>query len=69
MTQDFLQEYFRKHDALTLYKPDGTPVTICKRYKPVLIDEYRKIIFADCDRLEGFCRRNRINLEQTVIIT
>lgn len=23
--QEFLQEHFRKHDSLTLYKNDGTP--------------------------------------------
>ena len=25
ITKEFLQEHFRKHDAITLYKPDGTP--------------------------------------------
>ena len=35
ITQKFLQEHFRKHDAITLYKPDGTPVTIVKAYEAV----------------------------------
>ena len=28
--KEFLAEHFRKHDSITLYKPDGTPVTFGK---------------------------------------
>ena len=37
VSREFLQEHFRKHDSITLYKPDGTPVTFVKVYEPVLI--------------------------------
>ena len=31
ITKEFLQDYFRKHETLTLYKPDGTPVSFTKQ--------------------------------------
>lgn len=36
VSKEFLQEHFRKHDSITLYKPDGTPVTISKQYSIML---------------------------------
>lgn len=38
--KEFLVEHFRKHDFITLYKQDGTPVTFSKQrlcQKPVPI--------------------------------
>ena len=36
VTKEFLQEHFRKHDSITLYKPDGTAVTFRKQYNLVV---------------------------------
>ena len=30
--KEFLVEHFRKHDSITLYKQDGTPVTFSKQH-------------------------------------
>lgn len=69
ITKEFLQEHFRKHDAITLYKQDGTPVTIVKVYEPVLIvsqdEAYR---FCSNERLTEFCNKHRITTRPTVTL-
>lgn len=68
-SQKFLQEHFRKHDLLTLYKPDGTPVTIVKAYDPVLVvsphESYR---FKSHEKLTEFCNKHRITSHPTITI-
>ena len=69
ITKEFLQEHFRKHDAITLYKPDGTPVTIVKVYEPVLIvrqnEAYR---FPSNERQTEVCHKHRITTRPTVTL-
>ena len=69
VTKKFLQEHFRKHDSLTLYKPDGTPVTIVKAYDPVLVvsphESYR---FKSHEKLTEFCNKHRISTHPTITI-
>ena len=69
ITREFLQEHFRKHDAITLYNQDGTPVTIVKVYEPVLIvsqdEAYR---FRSNERLTEFCNKHRITTRPTVTL-
>ena len=69
ITQKFLQEHFRKHDVITLYKPDGTPVTIVKVYEPVLIvsrdEAYR---FRSNERLTEFCNKHQITTNPAVTL-
>ena len=69
ITQKFLQEYFRKHDSITLYKPDGTPVTIAKVYEPVLIvGQYEAYRFRSNERLTEFCNKHQISTHPTVTL-
>ena len=69
VNKEFLQEHFRKHDSITLYKPDGTPVTIVKVYEPVLIvsrdEAYR---FRSNERLTEFCNKHRITTRPAVTL-
>ena len=68
-SQKFLQEHFRKHDSLTLYKPDGTPVTIVKVYEPVLIaGQYESYRFRSNEKLAEFCNKHKIQARPTVTL-
>lgn len=67
--QEFLQEHFRKHDSITLYKQDGTPVTIVKVYEPVLIvGQYEAYQFRSNEKLTEFCNTHRITTRPTVTL-
>ena len=69
ITQEFLREHFRKHDSLTLYKPDGTPITIVKAYEPVLIfGQYESYSFRSNQRLTEFCNKHRITTRPTITL-
>ena len=69
VTQKFLQEHFRKHDSLTLYKTDGTPVTIVKVYEPVLIaGQYESYRFRSKEKLAEFCNKHKIQAHPTITL-
>ena len=66
VSREFLQEHFRKHDSLTLYKPDGTPVTFRKQYNIVLHGGHRMFKFKDYDSLMAFYRKHSLCLKPVI---
>ena len=69
ITKEFLQEHFRKHVSITLYKPDGTPVTFTKVYEPVLVvSQHEAYRFRDNERLAEFCNKHSIKAERTAFL-
>lgn len=69
VTKEFLQEHFRKRDSITLYKPDGTPVTIVKVYEPVLIaGQYEAYRFRSNEKLTEFCNKHKIQARPTITL-
>ena len=69
LNQASLQEHFRKHDAITLYKPDGTPVTFSKVYEPVLIvSQHEAYRFRNNERLAEFCNKHSISTHPTITL-
>ena len=69
VTQKFLQEHFRKRDSLTLYKQDGTPVTIVKVYEPVLVaGQYESYRFRSNEKLAEFCNKHKIQARPTITL-
>ena len=69
LTQASLQEHFRKHDSITLYKPDGTPVTFTKVYEPVLVvSQYEAYRFKSNERLADFCNKHGITTHPTITL-
>lgn len=69
ITQEFLQEHFHKHDSITLYKPDGTPITIIKVYEPVLtVSQEEAYRFRSNAQLTEFCNKHRITTRPTITL-
>ena len=69
LNQASLQEHFRKHDTLTLYKSDGTPVTFTKVYEPVLVvSQYEAYRFKNNERLADFCNKHGITTHPTITL-
>lgn len=69
LTQASLQEHFRKHDSITLYKPDGTPVTFTKVYEPVLVvSQYEAYRFKNNELLAEFCDKHSITTHPTITL-
>ena len=69
ITQEFLREHFRKHDSLTLYKPDGTPMTFSKVYEPVLIvSQHEAYRFKNNERLAEFCNKHSISTHPIITL-
>ena len=69
ITQEFLREYFRKHDSITLYKPDSTPVIFTKVYEPVLIvSQHEAYRFKNNERLADFCNKHHISTHPTITL-
>ena len=69
ITKEFLQEHFRKRDSITLYKPDGTPITIVKVYEPLLIaGQYEAYRFRSNEKLAEFCNKHKIQARPTVTL-
>lgn len=67
VSKEFLQEHFRKHDSITLYKPDGTPVTISKQYGIRLRGGYTEIEFKSYDEFMAFYKKHHLSLKSAVI--
>ena len=69
VSREFLQEHFRKHDSITLYKPDGTPVTFVKVYEPVLtVSQYESYRFRNNERLAAFCNKHHISTHPIITL-
>lgn len=57
LTTQALCEHFRKHNNLTLYTKDGTPVTFEIGYRYAVVDKYEAHGFKDLDKLVAFCNK------------
>ena len=68
ITKDFLREHFRKHDTLTLYKADGTPVTFAKRHKYVLEGGCHRFTFDTCEGLAEFYLKQGLSMTPNIDI-
>ena len=68
ITKEFLQEHFHKHDSITLYKPDGAPVTFRKQYNFVMQGGHSKFTFKDCNDLMEFYRKRHLCLEPVIAV-
>ena len=69
LNQKYLQEHFNKHDTLTLYKPDGTPVTFRKQYEYVLCGGGSTFRFEDFDALKAFFQKHNISQTPSITVT
>lgn len=58
ITETLLREHFRKHDTITLYKSDGTPVSFSKRGSFVLCGGYSRFTFKTYEELMEFYRKH-----------
>ena len=67
INQKYLQEHFRKHESLTLYKPDGTPVTFRKQSEYVLRGGGSTVRFKTFDQMKSFFQKHGIT--QAPVIT
>lgn len=68
VSKEFLKEHFRKHDSITLYKPDGTPVTFRKQNNIVLCGGYHKFTFKTYDDLVAFYKKQHLCLNPVITI-
>lgn len=68
ITKEFLQEHFRKHDSITIYKPDGTPVTFSKQHHIRLYGGHCELFFKDYDEFLAFCAKQRLRQKPVPII-
>lgn len=68
ITKQFLQEHFRKHNSIILYKPDGTPVTFTKQYNYVLNGGHRRFMFKDYESLVAFYKKQHLCLKPVIAI-
>lgn len=68
VTKQFLQEHFRKHDSITLYRADGTPVTFRKQYNIILFGGHHRLTFKDYDAFMEFYHKYHLSLKPVVII-
>ncbi len=68
VSKEFLQEHFRKHDSITLYKPDGTPVTFRKQYNIILHGGHSVFSFKDYDALMDFYHKRHLCLKPVITV-
>ena len=68
ITKEFLQEYFRKHDSIPLYKADGTPVTFSKHHNLVVNGGHHRITFKTYDELMDFYKKQHLCLKPVITI-
>ena len=69
ITKEFLQEHFRKHDSITLYKPDGIPITFSKQNHLVLCGGHRHMVFENYDELLAFYKKKQLSLTPVITIS
>lgn len=67
VSKEFLQEHFRKHDSITLYNQDGTPVTFRKQYSIMLRGGHAEIEFKSYDEFMAFYKKHHLSLKPAVI--
>lgn len=68
ITKHYLQEHFRKHDSITLYKPDGTSVTFSRQFRLVLNGGHQHMEFKDYDSFLAFYGKHRLRLTPITIV-
>ncbi len=68
ITKAFLQEHFCKHDSITLYKADGTPVTFATHYNLVVNGGHHRITFKTYDELMAFYQKHHLCLKPVINI-
>ena len=68
ITKEFLQEYFRKHDSLTLYRKDGSSFTFSKHHRVVLRGGGSKFTFDTYDDLMAFYEKQHLCLKPVLTI-
>lgn len=68
ITREFLQEHFRKHNSLTVYKNDGTPVTFEKQYKIAMCGGNCKLTFKTYDEFMSFYNKHGLCLNSVITI-
>ena len=68
ITKQFLQDHFRKHDTLTLYKPDGTRVAFAKQYNITLRGGGSKFTFKTYDDLMFFYNKQHLCLNPVITV-
>lgn len=66
--KEFLAEYFRKHDSITLYKQDGTPVTFAKHQNLVVNGGHHSFTFKTYDDLMAFYNKHHLCLKPVINI-
>lgn len=64
--KEFLAEHFRKHDSITLYKPDGTPVTFGKQCNIILRGGGTRFVFKNYDEFFAFCKEKNLSLNPII---
>lgn len=68
ITKEFLQEHFRKHDTLTLYRDDGSTFTFTKKHNVVLRGGGSKFTFKTYDELMAFYKKHHLCLKPVINI-
>ena len=68
VSKEFLQEHFRKHDSITLYRQDGTAVTFTKQYNIIMHGGYSKLTFENYDELMEFYRKRHLCLKPVISV-
>lgn len=68
ITKTFLQEHFCKHDSITLYKADGTPVTFAKHHNLVVNGGHHSFTFKTYDDLMAFYQKHHLCLKPVINI-
>ena len=68
ITNEFLREYFSKHDTLTLYKPDGTPFTFTKKGHYEMVGGYSTFVFKDYDQMKAHYKKYNFTTTPVVCI-
>lgn len=68
ITKDFLREHFRKHDTLTLYKQNGTPVRFSKQYYLEIEGGHQRFYFKDYDALLAFYNEQKLRLKPATLM-
>ena len=68
ITKEFLRDHFRKHDTLTLYGVDGTPVTFTKQRKYAVEGGCHKFTFDTCEGLAEFYLKQHLSMTPNIDI-
>lgn len=66
--KEFLQEHFRKHNSITLYNPDGIPVTFSRQHHIRLYGGHRNMVFNDYDEFLAFCKKQNLRQNPMPIV-